>query len=85
MQYKLLGNKRLKVSKLHLETMTSGGPGMWTAIRVLHQKQVSVVVKQAIDTSINFINPPNMYREGLSEQLCGQTIKDLGLSIKIWF
>ena len=79
MKYNLLGNTGLYVSELCLGTMTFGGRGMWTAIGTLPQEQVNSLVKQSIDGGINFIDTANIYSEGLSEQMTGQAIRDLGL------
>ncbi len=80
MKYNLLGNTGLKVSELCLGTMTFGGRGMWTAIGTLPQDQVNALMKQSIDGGINFIDTANVYSEGLSETMTGQSIKDLGLN-----
>ncbi len=80
MKYKLLGNTGLKVSELCLGTMTFGGRGMWTAIGTLPQDQVNALIKQSIDGGINFIDTANIYSEGLSEEMTGQALKDLGLN-----
>ncbi len=79
MRYKLLGNTGLKVSELCLGTMTFGGQGMWTAIGTLPQKEVNDLVKRSVDAGINFIDTANVYSFGLSEQMTGQAIRDLGL------
>ncbi len=79
MKYNLLGNTGLKVSELCLGTMTFGGRGMWTAIGTLPQEQVNALVKQSVEGGINFIDTANVYSEGLSEQMTGQAIRDLGL------
>lgn len=79
MNYNLLGNTGLYVSELCLGTMTFGGRGMWTAIGTLPQNQVNTLVKQSIDGGINFIDTANIYSEGLSEQMTGQALRDLGL------
>lgn len=79
MKYNLLGNTGLYVSELCLGTMTFGGRGMWTAIGTLPQDQVNALVKQSVDGGINFIDTANIYSEGLSEQMTGQAIRDLGL------
>lgn len=79
MRYKLLGNTGLKVSELCLGTMTFGGQGMWTAIGSLPQKEVNDLVKRSVDAGINFIDTANVYSFGLSEQLTGQALHDLGL------
>jgi aryl-alcohol dehydrogenase-like predicted oxidoreductase len=59
--------------------MTFGGKGMWTAIGALPQDDVNAIVKHAVDAGINFIDTANVYSEGLSEQLTGQAIRNLGL------
>lgn len=80
MKYNFLGNTGLKVSELCLGTMTFGGRGMWTAIGTLPQDQVNALVKQAVDGGVNFIDTANVYSEGLSEQMTGKAIRDLGLN-----
>jgi aryl-alcohol dehydrogenase-like predicted oxidoreductase len=79
MKYNFLGNTGLKVSELCLGAMTFGGRGMWTAIGTLPQDQVNALIKQSVDSGINFIDTANIYSEGLSEKMTGQAIRDLGL------
>jgi len=79
MKFNFLGNTGLKVSELCLGTMTFGGKGFWTAIGTLPQQQVNKIVKQSVDGGINFIDTANVYSEGLSEEMTGQAIRDLGL------
>jgi aryl-alcohol dehydrogenase-like predicted oxidoreductase len=79
MKYNLLGNTGLKVSELCLGTMTFGGRGWWTSIGTLPQDNVNTLVKQSVDGGINFIDTANVYSEGLSEQMTGKAIRDLGL------
>lgn len=80
MKYNLLGNTGLKVSELCLGTMTFGGKGFWTAIGTLEQKPVDDLVKRSIEAGINFIDTANVYSEGLSEEMTGQAIINLGLN-----
>ncbi len=80
MKYNFLGNTGLKVSELCLGTMTFGGRGIWTAIGTLPQDQVNALIKQSVDAGINFIDTANVYSEGLSEEMTGQAIRDLGLN-----
>lgn len=80
MKYKLLGNTGLKVSELCLGNMTFGGKGMWTAIGTLPQDQVDELIKVAVEAGINFIDTANVYSEGLSEQMTGTAIRNLGLN-----
>ena len=80
MKYKLLGNTGLKVSELCLGTMTFGGKGWAKMIGTLDQAAVDTIVKRSIDAGINFIDTANVYSEGWSEELTGQSVKNLGLN-----
>lgn len=79
MKYKLLGNTGLKVSTLCLGTMNYGGKGFFSAMGNLDQDAVDEQVKYTVDAGINFIDSANVYSEGLSEEMVGQAIKNLGL------
>ena len=79
MKYNLLGNTGLKVSELCLGTMTFGGKGRFKAIGSLGQEPVDALMKKSIDEGINFIDTANVYSEGMSEELTGQAIHNLGL------
>ena len=80
MRYNKLGRTGLYVSELCLGTMTFGGQGMWTAIGELDQAASDALVKTALDSGINFIDTANVYSEGLSEQITGQALKNLGIA-----
>ena len=80
MQYKLLGNTGVLVSELCFGTMTFGGKGFWKAIGELEQKEVNELIKVSVENGINFIDTANAYSEGLSEQLLGKALKDLGIN-----
>ncbi|PHN04774.1 aldo/keto reductase [Flavilitoribacter nigricans] len=82
MKYNILGNTGLLVSELCLGTMTFGGRGFWTAIGELDQKPVDELVKRSVDAGINFIDTANVYSEGLSEEMTGKAIRNLGLDRK---
>ncbi|HEX5152667.1 MAG TPA: aldo/keto reductase [Parafilimonas sp.] len=79
MKYNFLGDTGLKVSELCLGTMTFGGKGYWMAIGQLQQHSVDDIVKRSFDAGINFIDTANVYSEGLSEELTGKAIRNLGL------
>ena len=79
MNYNILGNTGLLVSELCLGTMTFGGKGYWTAIGQLDQEPVDQLIKRSIDAGINFIDTANVYSEGLSEEMTGNAIRNLGL------
>ncbi|MDF7813154.1 aldo/keto reductase [Hymenobacter sp. YC55] len=80
MKYNLLGNTGLRVSELCLGTMTYGGKGWAAAMGSLDQQAVDEQVKRAVEAGINFIDTANVYSEGMSEELTGQSIHNLGLS-----
>ncbi len=80
MKYNILGNTGLLVSELCLGTMTFGGKGYWTAIGKLDQDNVDQLVKRSVDAGINFIDTANVYSEGLSEEMTGKALRNLGLS-----
>jgi aryl-alcohol dehydrogenase-like predicted oxidoreductase len=79
MRYNSLGTTGLLVSELCLGTMTFGGAGMWTAIADVEQEGATGLVKAALDAGINFIDTANVYSNGISEQMTGQALKDLGV------
>lgn len=81
MRYNKLGQSGLIVSELCLGTMTFGGSGesMWSRIGQLGQEAADTLVKAAIDAGINFIDTANIYADGRSEQLLGQSLKNLGI------
>jgi aryl-alcohol dehydrogenase-like predicted oxidoreductase len=81
MRYNTLGQTGLFVSELCLGTMTFGGSeGMWKQIGALQQKEANDLVRTALDAGINFLDTANVYSEGLSEQITGQALRDLGIA-----
>lgn len=80
MKYNLLGNTGLLVSELCFGTMTFGGNGYWEAIGRVQQEEANDLIKQSVDSGINFIDTANIYSFGLSEKLLGQSLKDLGIN-----
>jgi aryl-alcohol dehydrogenase-like predicted oxidoreductase len=79
MKYKLLGNTGLKVSELCLGTMTFGDKGIFKVMGSLGQEPVDALVKRSVDAGINFIDTANVYSDGMSEELTGQALRNLGL------
>lgn len=81
MKYNYVGNTGLLVSELCFGTMTFGGQdaGVWDNIGKLQQKEVNDMMKTVLDAGINFIDTANVYSFGQSEQLLGQSLKDLGI------
>jgi aryl-alcohol dehydrogenase-like predicted oxidoreductase len=81
MRYNRLGRSGLFVSELCLGTMTFGGSeGLWGQIGQLEQEAADGIVKTAVDAGINFIDTANVYASGRSEEILGQSIRNLGLN-----
>jgi len=80
LRYNLLGKTGLRVSELCFGTMTFGGEGMWKAIGELQQADADALLRAALDGGINFIDTANVYANGLSEQITGQALKNLGVA-----
>jgi aryl-alcohol dehydrogenase-like predicted oxidoreductase len=80
MKYNLLGKTGLKVSELCLGTMTFGGRGYFKVIGSLGQQEANDLVKRSFDAGINFIDTANIYSEGMSEEITGQALRDLGIN-----
>jgi len=79
MRYNQLGNTGLFVSEICLGTMTFGGQGMWQVVGSLDQKAVTGIVSRSLEAGVNFIDTADVYSEGRSETLLGQSLKDIGV------
>jgi aryl-alcohol dehydrogenase-like predicted oxidoreductase len=81
MRYCRLGHSGLFVSELCLGTMTFGGSDdMWGQIGQLEQEDADTLVRTAVDAGINFIDTANVYASGRSEEILGQSLKNLGIA-----
>lgn len=81
MRYNQFGSTGLIVSELCLGAMTFGTTGgRFGEIAGLDQAGSTALVKQALDAGINFIDTANIYSEGHSETIVGQSVRDLGLA-----
>jgi aryl-alcohol dehydrogenase-like predicted oxidoreductase len=79
MRYNPLGRTGLLVSELCFGTMTFGGEGLFKAVGQVQQDEADVLMKTVVDAGVNFIDTANVYSNGLSEQITGQAIRNLGL------
>lgn len=79
MRYRLLGRTGLLVSELCLGTMTFGAKGRWAAAGGLGQREVNVLMREAFESGVNFIDTANVYGLGEAEKLVGEAIRRLGL------
>jgi aryl-alcohol dehydrogenase-like predicted oxidoreductase len=81
MKYATLGNTGLLVSKLCFGTMTFGdGRGMFKAIGAFGQAAADELVKTSIESGINFFDTADVYTEGESEKILGQSLKNLKIA-----
>ena len=82
MQYKTLGNTGLLVSNICLGTMTFSGEGFWKAIGAVNQSDADALIRASIDAGVNFIDTADIYSEGESEKILGQSLRNLGIARK---
>jgi aryl-alcohol dehydrogenase-like predicted oxidoreductase len=81
MKYATLGNTGLVVSKLCFGTMTFGdGRGIFKAIGAVGQTAADELVKTSIESGINFFDTADVYTEGESEKILGQSLKNLNIA-----
>jgi aryl-alcohol dehydrogenase-like predicted oxidoreductase len=84
MKYRRLGNSGLIVSEVALGTMQFGGK---MNMGNLGQEDTTRMVKQALDSGINFIDTADVYSLGESETLLGNALKgtreDIVLATKV--
>ena len=83
MKYKTLGDTGLLVSTLCFGTMTfHGGKGFWKAFGNVDQAGADALIKASIDAGINFFDTADVYSEGESEKILGQSLKNLNIARK---
>jgi len=76
MEYTRLGRTGLKVSKLCLGCMTYGEPQRGTHEWTLPEDASRPLIRQAIESGINFFDTANIYSDGTSEEILGRAIRD---------
>ena len=80
MRMRKFGNTGLVVSELCLGAMTFGGTeGIWAQIASLGQAKADELVKTAFDGGVNFFDTANVYSAGRSEEILGQSLRNLGV------
>ncbi|WP_207477248.1 aldo/keto reductase [Arenibaculum pallidiluteum] len=79
MKYKTLGNTGLFVSEICLGTMTFGGKGVWANMGNVQQEDAQALIARAFEHGINFIDTADIYSNGASEEMVGQSLKNLGV------
>lgn len=80
MRIRKLGNSGLFVSELCFGTMTFGGTdGLWGHVGKLAQHQADALMGAAVDAGINFFDTANVYADGRSESMLGQSLRNLAI------
>lgn len=79
MKYNQLGNTGMFVSEICLGTMTFGGAGYFKVVGETGQKDATAIVARSLEAGVNFIDTADVYSHGLSEQITGQALKDVGI------
>jgi aryl-alcohol dehydrogenase-like predicted oxidoreductase len=83
MQYKTLGNTGLLVSTLCFGAMTfHGGKEMFKMIGGSNQSEADDIIKACVDAGVNFFDTADIYSEGGSEEILGQSFRNLGIDRK---
>jgi aryl-alcohol dehydrogenase-like predicted oxidoreductase len=82
MQYKTLGDTGLLISTLCFGAMTFSGEGFWKAIGSVDQAGADELIKSSLDAGINFFDTADVYSEGQSETMLGQSFKNLHIARK---
>jgi len=78
MKYTTLGNTGLQVSRLCFGTMTFGdGRGMFKTIGATGQGEADDLIRTSLENGINFFDTADVYTEGESEKILGQSLKNL--------
>jgi 1-deoxyxylulose-5-phosphate synthase len=77
MEYVKLGTTGLDVSRLALGCMSFGSSTQGNHAWTLDEDASRVLIKQALDAGINFLDTANTYSDGDSEEIVGRALRDL--------
>jgi 1-deoxyxylulose-5-phosphate synthase len=78
MEYVRLGRSGLKVSRICLGCMSYGDPARGRHQWSLPEEQSRPMIKQALESGINFFDTANGYSDGASEEILGRALRDFG-------
>jgi aryl-alcohol dehydrogenase-like predicted oxidoreductase len=76
MQFTRLGRTGLSVSRLCLGCMTYGVPERGMYSWTLDEENSRPLIRQAIETGINFFDTANIYSDGTSEEIVGRALRE---------
>lgn len=80
MEYGILGNSGIKVSKLCAGCMSFGKASEDFHLWTLDEHETQALVKKALDIGINFFDTANCYAHGTSEEYLARALKNLGVA-----
>lgn len=72
MEYRMLGNSGIKVSKIGMGCWSFGGGAYWGE---QSQKDVDAVVSAALDQGVNLFDTAEVYNDGASERSLGTALR----------
>ncbi|MCX5425664.1 aldo/keto reductase [Streptomyces sp. NBC_00078] len=76
MQYVKLGSTGLDVSRVCLGCMTYGLPDRGVHEWTLDEEASRPLIRQALESGINFFDTANVYSDGTSEEIVGRALRD---------
>ena len=76
MQYTRLGHTGLSVSRICLGCMTYGAPDRGAHPWTLDEAASRPLIRQAVESGINFFDTSNNYSDGSSEEIVGRALAD---------
>ncbi|MGW7237962.1 aldo/keto reductase [Streptomyces sp. NPDC054804] len=76
MEYVKLGRTGLDVSRICLGCMTYGLPDRGTHEWTLDEEASRPLIRQALESGINFFDTANVYSDGTSEEIVGKALRD---------
>ena len=78
MEYRRLGSTGLRVSRICFGTMTYGSK-KWREW-IIEEPEARPFFVKALECGINFFDTADMYSDGVSEEILGRALKELGVS-----
>src|ERR1700733_7127614 len=88
MQFKTLGDTGLLVSTICFGTMTFSGQSagteaaIWKHIGDVNQAGADGLIKACLEAGVNFFDTADVYSDGESEKMLGQSLKNLNIARK---
>ena len=83
MHFRTLGDTGLLISTICFGCMTfHGGTGLFQKVGQVDQAGADELIKGSLDAGVNFFDTPDVYSEGESEKMLGQSLKNLCIARK---